>query len=190
MTLRCLRSTHLQSYLINLYIGVIGVLLEGMHYFCTANKCCTVTITAGAILRHFLIWRKMVRQPATCWYHCFFFNTSLFFNKTKNPQHLDCGRLIPTTHGDKIIPDSAEQHLEWFHPHLSQVSLQHQGVVDSYHFHCWNTEDTTVLHFNSLMPSEAIWRHRSGSTLAQVMACCLTAPSHYLNQCWLIISKV
>ena len=24
-----------------------------------------------------------------------------------------------------------------------------------------------------------------GSTLAQVMACCLTAPSHYLNQCWL-----
>ena len=24
-----------------------------------------------------------------------------------------------------------------------------------------------------------------GSTLTQVMACCLTAPSHYLNQCWL-----
>ena len=23
----------------------------------------------------------------------------------------------------------------------------------------------------------------SGTTLAQVMACCLTAPSHYLNQC-------
>ena len=36
----------------------------------------------------------------------------------------------------------------------------------------------------------AIWQQRSGSTLAQVMACCLTAPSHYLNQCWLIISKV
>ena len=43
---------------------------------------------------------------------------------------------------------------------------------------------------NSLRPSEAIWRHRSGSTLAQLLACCLTAPSHYLNQCWLIISKV
>ena len=39
-------------------------------------------------------------------------------------------------------------------------------------------------------PSDAIWRQRSGSTLAQVMAWCLTAPSHYLNQCWLIISKV
>ena len=39
---------------------------------------------------------------------------------------------------------------------------------------------------NSLRPSDTIWRHRSGSTLSQVMACCLTAPSHYLNQCWLI----
>ena len=30
-----------------------------------------------------------------------------------------------------------------------------------------------------------IWRHRSRPKLAQVMACCLTAPSHYLNQSWL-----
>ena len=30
----------------------------------------------------------------------------------------------------------------------------------------------------------------SGSTLAQIMACCLMAPSHYLNQCWLLISEV
>ena len=43
---------------------------------------------------------------------------------------------------------------------------------------------------NSLWPSDAIWRHRSESTLIQVMACCLMAPSHYLNQCWLVISEV
>ena len=30
------------------------------------------------------------------------------------------------------------------------------------------------------------WRHMSGSTLVQVMACCLMALSHHLNQCWLI----
>ena len=30
----------------------------------------------------------------------------------------------------------------------------------------------------------------SGSILAQVMTCCLMAPSHYLNQYWLVISKV
>ena len=39
--------------------------------------------------------------------------------------------------------------------------------------------------FNSLWPGGATWQHRSGSTLAQVMACCLTAPNHNLNQCWM-----
>ena len=34
---------------------------------------------------------------------------------------------------------------------------------------------------NSLRPSDVIWCYRSGSTLAQVMACCLMSPSHYLN---------
>ena len=29
-----------------------------------------------------------------------------------------------------------------------------------------------------------------GSTLTQVMDCCLMAPSHYMNQCWLIIKGV
>ena len=43
---------------------------------------------------------------------------------------------------------------------------------------------------NSLWPSDTIWRQRSWSTLAQVTACCLTTPRHYLNQCWLVISKV
>ena len=43
---------------------------------------------------------------------------------------------------------------------------------------------------NSLGPSDAIWQWRSWSTLVQVMACCHQATSHYLNQCWLIISKV
>ena len=42
----------------------------------------------------------------------------------------------------------------------------------------------------SLWLSDAIWRHGYGSTLAQVIACCLTAPNHYLNKCWLIIVKV
>ena len=38
------------------------------------------------------------------------------------------------------------------------------------------------MYFNSLGPSDAIWQQRSESPLAQVMACCLMAPSHYLNQ--------
>ena len=40
-----------------------------------------------------------------------------------------------------------------------------------------------------MWPSDTIWWHSSVSKLDQVMACCLTAPSHYLNQCWLFINK-
>ena len=49
----------------------------------------------------------------------------------------------------------------------------------------------TVRRFQNicLTLSDAIWRHRSRLTSAQVMDCCLTTPRHYLNQCWLIISE-
>ena len=43
---------------------------------------------------------------------------------------------------------------------------------------------------NSLWHRDDIRGWRSWSTQVQVMACCLTAPSHYLNQCWLTISEV
>ena len=42
---------------------------------------------------------------------------------------------------------------------------------------------------NSLWSSNAIWWQITGSTLAQVMVCCLMTPSHYLKKCWLIISE-
>ena len=45
------------------------------------------------------------------------------------------------------------------------------------------------LMINSLWPNDSTWQHRCRLPLAQVMACCLTAPSHYLNQCWLVISE-
>ena len=43
-------------------------------------------------------------------------------------------------------------------------------------------------HFARLWLIDIIWRQRFRSTLAQVMACYLVAPSQYLNQCWLIFS--
>ena len=43
---------------------------------------------------------------------------------------------------------------------------------------------------NSCWPRDAIWGCRYGSTLAQLTTCCLMAPSHYLNQCWHLISKI
>ena len=43
-----------------------------------------------------------------------------------------------------------------------------------------------------LWPNDAIWRHRSESSLSRVMACCMTAKSHtyYLNRCRLKITSV
>ena len=49
---------------------------------------------------------------------------------------------------------------------------------------------SSFLYVESLWPSDAMWRHGSRSILAQLMAWCLTTPSHYLNQCWLITSEV
>ena len=43
---------------------------------------------------------------------------------------------------------------------------------------------------NSLWPSDVFWQHSSGSTMAQVLTCCLRAPSHYLNQSCFLISEV
>ena len=54
----------------------------------------------------------------------------------------------------------------------------------------WEQFHKSAHELNTLGPSDAKWRQKTGSALAQVMACCLMAPSHYLNQCWLIISKV
>ena len=48
------------------------------------------------------------------------------------------------------------------------------------------TRDTWYI----LAPSDVKWHHRTLLTLVQVMACCLMAPSHYLNQCQLIINEV
>ena len=50
----------------------------------------------------------------------------------------------------------------------------------------WRQKQSKV-RINSLWPSDGISRHRSGLTVAaEVMARCLTASSHYLNQCWFI----
>ena len=54
----------------------------------------------------------------------------------------------------------------------------------------WFLLKKKLTQINLLWPSDTIWWHGSRSTLVRVMACCLTAPSHYLNQCWLIISEV
>ena len=79
---------------------------------------------------------------------------------------------------------------------LWNVGLVHSWFVwQLYYFHCCVLDiilsiETQIVFWinidrhdiNSFWPSNVIWRHRSGSTLVQVMACCR-------HQCWLFISE-
>ena len=74
---------------------------------------------------------------------------------------------------------------------LSAITIDNAIYHINYAHHfvlLWSV--VVVMEVNSLWPSDAIWYNRYGSTLAQVMACCLRAPSHYLNHCLLIIIKL
>ena len=59
--------------------------------------------------------------------------------------------------------------------------LEDDTPIDS-HWDLVESFQVRVYLINSLGPGDTIWRHRTGSTLAHVMACCLKAPSHHLNQ--------
>ena len=71
-------------------------------------------------------------------------------------------------------------------------------LIESQHFcarkRIWKYRLQHGSHFlqciHSVWHSDVICLHRSGSALAQVMALCLLAQSHYLNECWPIISEV
>ena len=75
--------------------------------------------------------------------------------------------------------------------YVCQFKLMHISVF-SIHLSTlrWRTKNCLFCTINALWPSDVIWQQGSRLTLAQVMACCLMTPSHYLNQCWLMISEV
>ena len=72
-----------------------------------------------------------------------------------------------------MIWDSRQEDLRLF-----WLSFKHCS-----HSHSLWISNSCLTHCGLVTP----YGDRSGSTLAQVMAYCLMAPSHYLNQCWLII---
>ena len=74
-------------------------------------------------------------------------------------------------------------HIWWFDAVRSETNK-------SEWYHHWNTWIIGIRWVNSLWPSDDIGRQTSWSTLVQVMACCLMAPSHYLNQCLLTINEI
>ena len=94
----------------------------------------------------------------------------------KDTSGLDSERWIP--HSRCCENPARAKALAGFSRHLSA------GFTDL------NSAPRDLSLYNSLWPRDAIWRQGSKSTLVQVMTCCLTAPIHYQNQCWFIITKV
>ena len=87
----------------------------------------------------------------------------------------------------------SKQSWGWWFETLSRPLWRHRnaGLWINHEFRCqYLLHLLTLTQLNSLWPSDAIWRQRSGSKLVQAMACYLTAQSLNLNQCWLIISDV
>ena len=72
--------------------------------------------------------------------------------------------------------------------------VSYSQLISGQHLVCWclGAAMWQGIHrpfLNSLWLSDATERHRSISTFAQVMACCLTTPSQHPNRCWPIISE-
>ena len=78
------------------------------------------------------------------------------------------------------------------HKNLDQI--KYENYLKKMHLKSSHAKSCPCLYsaqwVDSMWPCDAIWRQRSWSKLAQVMAWCLMAPSHYLNQYWLTISNV
>ena len=119
-----------------------------------------------------MLWQLARSCPHFLWWHLIsrrHWKSSTAKIKKKNPAYF----MVRVISVDGLLPNGARA--------SASIVLTKFGPVT---YKYWPLE------LNSLGANDAIWRQRSGSILTQVMACCLTAPSHYLNQCWLVISEV
>ena len=148
---------------------------------------CTIELILEELKNIRWIWHQEIRTPYTCFSGIIFTIKCLiqtkFTQQQVNIQHFVNGVLYLFKTDVNWLISMSEKKVPL---------LLHRSV----HVLNWSMDIWTLCLLllcallNSLRPSDAIWRWRSWSTLVQVMACCLTAPSHYLNQCRLIISKL
>ena len=117
-------------------------------------------------------------------------NMRILMIKIRQSHH----RLI----GIMEIPITAKQCLYWNNSNVVVICVPRLRNEHCYWSSCiqlkFDQRFHQLTHFeqplmNALWLSNTSWIHRSGSTLAQVMVCCLTAATHCLDECWLTISK-
>ena len=68
-------------------------------------------------------------------------------------------------------------------------AAQYKQVLFNLQIITW-ISNVSKININSLWPSNAIRRRIRWSTLVQVIVCCLTSPSWYLNECCFIIKWI
>ena len=103
--------------------------------FGTTKKVFCITIRAHATPCHFLIWMGTVVQLLHADYHNVLMLKYDFYQWMRQRIHITLivvDRYLQLM-GDKMIPDSAEPHLELFYPpFIEDIDLAHQGVLASY----------------------------------------------------------
>ena len=127
-------------------------------------------------------------------------------NGVTRPQWVECKRPLGSmasmcstnskVGSDIIICQVALSHYLNQHCFIINEILLHEFIWSQFHrryLSGYNAFETTICKIsvvlfrpqcvNSLWPSDTIWQHEPQSTLVQVIACCLMASSHYLNQC-------
>ena len=99
---------------------------------------------------------------------------------------------VISNHGiNQGYPESCFTNGSWCHSkslHYMPWIIQFPRIILYLHDNGYRSYTNET--FNSLWPNDAICQLRFWSTLALVMECCLTAPRHYLSQCWLLTGEV
>ena len=115
-------------------------------------------------------------------------------NCERSPKHTYWFRfdLVTRSKYSMATFSSGARHLKHRYYGLIQIFVLVGSSYEVVHYwnnntlcHGYSCDYSQCLCSNSLRPSDVIRRQRSGSTSAQVMVCCLTIPSYYLNQYWL-----
>ena len=129
-----------------------------------ANIACEMSTSANLLFRPSA---KNWHHNSSVFFFLFFLSFFFFVFQGDEPENVVSMKCQPFGSGRNIlICDKSDDILD-----LSSALHRFR------HYLSYVTWSCCTGTFNSLWPSDAIWRCRSGSTLAQVMACCLTTPA-------------
>ena len=187
-------QTFVYWYFSNAYAGIImgmGLANEKRHYYIiplvigwahTQNDPCISLYAAGAIY-------NMDHSKVIIWYT--YYEHELFHLLAVNSQlywHMDIYTLwfyqsLINKEINVVQTDEYSFGQRWSLFLLSSASTEYSiETLWPFHESAWIWD--VFYEINSLWPCDVIWLHRSGSTLALIMVCCLTAPSPCLNEDW------